>query len=122
MVALGKRIVTVGCRGAGKTHVAKALAERLEFPYICNDMIIHGPNWAPTPAEQRTRRFDLVTNTPAWMLDGRFSTYDRADNALVLSRADTLIWLDLPRRQGFPARRCHSAWSMMSCIMSPKAS
>jgi adenylate kinase family enzyme len=99
----GRRILTVGTCGCGKTFVARALSERLRIPYICNDAIIWGPNWTQIDDAERARRFDLATNIPAWTLDGNISSMRHAEDPLILSRAETVIWLDLPRRQVYPA-------------------
>lgn len=101
MQSIGQRIAVVGTSGAGKTYVARALAERLGVSFICNDSIIWQANWINTPREERLRRFDLATNTPAWTLDGNFGSMKDPEDHLILSRADTLVWLDLSRREVF---------------------
>ena len=101
MKTLGQRIAVVGTSGSGKTHVARALADRLGIPFICNDSIIWAANWQNVERAERCRRFDLATNLPAWTLDGNFGSMADAEDHLILSRADTLVWLDLPRREVF---------------------
>jgi adenylate kinase family enzyme len=94
----GKRIVVFGTSGSGKTYIAQRLADRLGIRYICNDEIIHGPNWTTPPAEQQLARFDEATAGDAWTLDGNFLSLKDPQDRLVLRRADTVVWLDLPRR------------------------
>jgi adenylate kinase family enzyme len=94
----GRRIVVVGTSGSGKTFVAKQLAAILRVPFIDNDSIIHRPNWRPNPPEQRLIEFDAATRGEAWTIDGNIGALKSADDILIAQRADTMIWLDLPRR------------------------
>lgn len=87
----------VGTSGSGKTTLAQAAAERMGVRYVSNDEIIHGPNWVPKTKEQRLRLFEEATRGDAWTIDGNFGQHDRAEDGVVLGRADTLVWLDLPR-------------------------
>lgn len=93
----GTRICVIGTSGAGKTHVAEALAARLGLRYICNDAIIWGPDWTPTPPAERLARFAAATTDDGWTYDGNIGA--SPDDQLMLSRCDTLVWLDLPRRE-----------------------
>ena len=99
MNSCGQRIVVVGCSGSGKTYVARELARRMGIPYICNDSIIWGPNWQPTLREVRLERFEEATAGPAWTYDGNIGSLKHPEHTLILERADTLVWLDLPLRQ-----------------------
>lgn len=111
---LGRRIMVVGTSGSGKTYLAQRLAERLAIPFICNDTIIWGPNWTMIDDAERYRRFDLATATDAWTLDGNVGSLRHPEDALILERADTLIWIDLPRRvvmSQLLARTIRRAWT-----------
>jgi adenylate kinase family enzyme len=94
----GRRIVVVGTSGSGKTFVARALASRLGVPFFCNDSVIWGPGWTPTPKPLRFQRFDEATQGPGWTYDGNLGSLADPEDRLILARADTLVWLDLPRR------------------------
>ena len=94
---LGRRILVVGTSGCGKTTVAQALAERLSIPYVSNDEIIWRADWTLTPRDERWNEFDRATAQPAWVLDGNFIPGNDPEDDLVLSRADTIVWLDLSR-------------------------
>ena len=94
----GRRIAVVGTSGSGKTFVARALACRLGVPFICNDSVIWGPGWTPTPEPVRFQRFEEATRDAAWTYDGNLGSLAHAEDALILARANTLVWLDLPRR------------------------
>jgi len=89
------KIVVVGTSGSGKTTVARELARRHGVPHVELDALFHGPNWAETPAEEFRRRVAAATDGDGWVVDGN---YESKLGDLVLGRADTVVWLDLPLR------------------------
>jgi len=93
----GRRIVVAGTSGSGKTFVAQRLAQSLGVPFICNDSIIWGPHWTPTPKPLRFERFERATLGEGWTFDGNLGSLKDPEDRMILERADTLIWLDLPR-------------------------
>jgi adenylate kinase family enzyme len=93
----GTRICVVGTTGCGKTTVAQTLAEALGLRYVCNDAIIWQSDWRPTPEDDVYEAMDAATRGERWTFDGNLGP--KACDQLVLSRCDTIVWLDLPRRQ-----------------------
>lgn len=94
-----RRIAIVGNSGSGKTTVAAAIAARLGCDHIELDGIHHLPGW--TPIERRRMR-EIVTERIAaesWVVDGN---YQSLVQDLVFARAETVVWLDLPRRVVMP--------------------
>ena len=89
-----RRVSVVGCSGSGKSTVGRRLARDLGVPYVELDSIYHQPGWVPLPAEEFRRRVTEVTAGDGWVIDGNYS----AARQLVWARADTVVWLDLPRR------------------------
>jgi len=87
----------VGTSGAGKSYVAQQLATRLGVPYVCNDAIIHRENWRPNPPAQRYIEFEAATRGDGWTYDGNIGGLHSPEDKLILQRADTLVWIDLPR-------------------------
>jgi len=87
------RIVVVGTTGSGKTTVAQELARRFGVPHVELDALFHGPGWIETPPEEFRRRVAAATDGDGWVVDGN---YERFLGVLVLERADTVVWLDLP--------------------------
>ncbi len=109
----GRRIAVLGTSGCGKTFVAKRLAEVLEVTYICNDSIYWGPNWTESPLDQRLAEYDRSTRAQEWTFDGNVDGWSDK-GPVILQRADTLIWLDLPRLQVFSqvlGRSIRRAWT-----------
>jgi adenylate kinase family enzyme len=90
-----RRISVVGNSGSGKTRVARALAERLGIAFVELDSIVHQPGWVELPTPEFRRRVAAAVAQHAWVVDGNYS--GRVQD-LVWSRADTVVWLDLPRR------------------------
>src|ERR671927_754638 len=89
------KIAVQGTGGSGKTTVAKELARRHGVPHVELDALYHGPGWSETPPEEFRRRVAAATAVDGWVVDGN---YDSKLGELVLERADTVVWLDLPLR------------------------
>jgi hypothetical protein len=92
---MAPKIAVQGTGGSGKTTVAKELAHRHGVPHVELDALFHGPNWVETPPEEFRRRVAAATAGDGWVVDGN---YDSRLGDLVLGRADTIVWLDLPLR------------------------
>lgn len=88
-----RRVSVVGVSGAGKSTVARALAASLGAPHIELDGFFHQPGWAALDDAEFARRVDAATSADSWVVDGNYSRIQQ----IVWSRADTVIFLDLPR-------------------------
>ena len=87
------RILVIGSSCAGKSTLAKKLANRLSVPWIQLDAL----NWLPDWVERDAQEFiDLVDeSTPAdgsWVVDGNYSRIRH----LLWPRAQYAIWLNYP--------------------------
>jgi len=94
-----RRIVIVGNSGSGKTTLAGIVAARLDVPHVELDAHFHRAGWEPTPApEFRAAVWAALDSADAvaggWVVCGNY----RAVRSAVWARADTIVWLDLPRR------------------------
>lgn len=87
------RISIQGISGSGKTTFGRELERRLGIPHLETDALVHGPNWSE--ASDAALRAHLIEFTAGdrWVVD---SDYRRKVGTLVLERADTVVWLDLP--------------------------
>lgn len=89
-----RRIAVLGCGGAGKTTLARALGERLGLPVIHLDAHYWRPGWTPTPdAEWEALQIRLLSGG-SWVADGSFHT----TLPVRLARAQAVVLLDLPTR------------------------
>lgn len=88
-----KRILVVGCCGAGKSVLSRALAEATGLPLIHLDREHWLPGWRePEPEVWRARVDELVAGE-RWIIDGNYQgSLERR-----LARADAVVFLDLPR-------------------------
>ena len=96
--ALGHRIAVVGCPGAGKTTLARTLAERFRLTHVELDSLFHGPDWTPSPPDDFRlaieTALDDAESTGGWVVCGN---YGESSGGLHFDRADTIVWLDLSR-------------------------
>lgn len=89
------RIAITGASGNGKTTLARRLAETCDLRHVEIDALHHGPNWESCGADALRERVIAATAGDDWVTD---STYHRMLGPLVVDRADTVVWLDLPAR------------------------
>ncbi len=89
-----QRVLLIGCAGAGKSTLARRLGDALDLPVFHLDTVYWQPGWvAPEPRDWQARVCALLQGE-SWILDGNYGgTLD-----LRLKAADTVIFLDLPRR------------------------
>ena len=89
------RICVVGNSGSGKTTIARELAATLGIPNLELDAVFHQPGWQPLETGEFRRIVAEFTAGGGWVVDGNYSTV----RDIVWNRADTVIWVDLPRHR-----------------------
>ena len=89
-----QRVSVVGNSGSGKSTLARELARVLGAPHLELDGVFHQPGWVPLPEDDFRRAVEAAAAEDRWVIDGNYS----AVRPLVWARADTVVWLDLPRR------------------------
>jgi len=92
--AIVRRVSVVGTSGSGKSTLASQLAEILGVPHLELDAVHHQPGWEPLPTDEFRRVVAARAAAGGWVIDGN---YGRVRD-LVWARADTVVWLDLPKR------------------------
>lgn len=91
-----RRISVIGVSGSGKTTLARAVARALTVPHLELDAVHHLPDWQERPLEEfRAEVADFAAGS-AWVIDGNYTSKVRD---IVWDRADTVVFLDLPRRR-----------------------
>jgi adenylate kinase family enzyme len=95
-----KRVAIVAtATGSGKTSFGRALARALDVPFVELDAIHWQAGWRELDAVELRRRVDPIVAGDAWVIDG---AYRGKLGDLVLEHADTIVWIDLPRRVWLP--------------------
>ena len=88
-----RRVLVVGCSGAGKTTFAMQLADVLDLPVIHLDIEYWRPGWQHPPQDEWPARVDDLAARDDWVMDGNYgATLERR-----LARAQAAIFLDVPR-------------------------
>jgi adenylate kinase family enzyme len=90
-----RRVSVVGTSGAGKSTLSRALAGALGADFLELDSVYHQPGWVPLPREEFRRRVGDAVAGERWVIDGNYTSNVKD---LVWARADTVVWLDLPKR------------------------
>ena len=85
----------VGTSGSGKSTLSRALAAALGTEFLELDSVFHQPGWVPLPREEFRRRVAAAAAGERWVIDGNYTSQVKD---LVWARADTVVWLDLPKR------------------------
>ena len=92
-MSVPRRVLVAGISGAGKTTLARRLAVHWGLPHTELDALHHGAEWVPRPEfASDVRRFAARDR---WVTEDQ---YHRVLGDLLWAHADTVIWLDLPRR------------------------
>lgn len=86
-----RRVLVAGGSGAGKTTLARRIAGVLDLPYVELDGLFQGPGWTPRPSFRA--EVQCFSSGPAWVTEWQYESA----RPLLAARADTLVWLDLPR-------------------------
>ena len=86
-----RKILITGNAGSGKTTLSYKLAKLLNRKdIICLDKIVWNPGWILVNKEEKELEFVRITKMQSWIVDGVSKT--------ILESADTIIFLDYPRR------------------------
>lgn len=86
------RVIILGRGGAGKSTLARRLAELTKLPVIELDKIFWQPGLAPTPRDEWVAVQERLIREERWIMDGDLGPYDAVE--VRLRAADTILFLD----------------------------
>lgn len=89
-----QRVLVVGSPGSGKSMFAKKLSSIMDVPMVSLDALFWRSGWTPSEGADFDRRVTEATNAPHWVMEGNYLSHA---GMLRRERADTVVWLDLPR-------------------------
>ena len=88
-----KRVLIIGCGGAGKSTLARALGEKTGLPVVHLDSIFWLPGWVEMEKDAFDQRLREEMAKEAWIMDGNFNrTMEER-----ITHCDTIIYLDFSR-------------------------
>jgi adenylate kinase family enzyme len=89
-----RRVLILGNAGSGKSTVARRLHAVTGLPLVHLDTHYWKPGWVPSAPEEWIETVELLAGQEHWIMDGGYSN----TLFLRLPRADTVLFLDIPRR------------------------
>jgi adenylate kinase family enzyme len=88
-----KRILVIGCGGAGKSTFARELGALLELPVIHLDRYYWKPAWQATPTDEWNVLVAELADQDEWIMDGNYG----GSLSTRLKRCDAVVFFDFPR-------------------------
>ena len=88
-----KKVLVIGCSGAGKSIFSRRLSDLTGLPVIHLDREFWQPGWMPSHPDAWRRRVAALADEPRWIMDGQFG----GTLGIRLRHADTVFLLDMPR-------------------------
>lgn len=112
------RVVVLGRGGAGKSTVARQLAETTGLPLVELDKVFWRPDRTPTPRAEWIDKQRRLVAGDRWIMDGDLGPYDAPE--VRLNAADTVIVLDfsLARCAWRAARRSRERWDFWRWVIT----
>ena len=87
-----KKVIVIGCPGAGKTTFSEKLRDKTGLPLFYLDAIWHKPDRTHISRDEFDARLGELLEGEAWIIDGNYSrTLERR-----IAACDTVFLFDLP--------------------------
>lgn len=87
-----RKIIVIGCPGAGKSTFTRKLAAKTALPIHYMDMIWHRPDKTNIGREALVMELQRIVKEDKWIIDGNYIH----TLPLRLAHCDTVIFFDLP--------------------------
>lgn len=91
----GKKIIVIGCPGAGKSTFARHLRDQTGLPLFYLDMLFHNPDRTTVSREEFDARLCELLQQPKWIIDGNY----RRTLPLRFEACTDVFLFDLPVEQ-----------------------
>ncbi|MDC0204684.1 hypothetical protein OAJ65_02690 [Flavobacteriales bacterium] len=85
-----KKVLVLGCCGAGKSTFSKKLQSILKLPLIHLDSYYHKPNWVEPQKEEWEKVLKQILRQESFIMDGTY--LESLDERI--KKSDTIIYLD----------------------------
>lgn len=92
---IGKRIIVIGCPGAGKSTFARKLRDLTGLPLYYLDMLFHRPDRTTVSREEFDAKLCEILQQPEWIIDGNY----RRTLPLRFEACTDVFLFDLPVEQ-----------------------
>ena len=87
-----KKIIVIGCPGAGKSCFSRRLRDKYNLPLYYLDMMWHLPDRTNVTREEFAKKLEEILKKDSWIIDGNYiSTME-----MRLKYCDTVFLLDYP--------------------------
>ena len=87
-----KKIIVIGCSGAGKSHFSRALQEKTGLPLYHLDMLYWNKDKTTVEKSIFLQRVSDILCKERWILDGNYAS----TMEMRLAACDTVVFLDYP--------------------------
>ncbi len=88
-----RRVMVIGCSGAGKSWLSKRIAREFALPLVSLDAMYWQPGWQPSEPAVWRDTVRRLAGQPRWVMDGNYAgTFD-----IRVPHADMVVFLDQPR-------------------------
>lgn len=87
-----RKVIVIGCPGAGKSTFARALRDATGLPLHYLDMIWHKSDQSNVSREEFDARLKQIIQEDAWIIDGNY----QRTMEVRLAACDTVFLLDYP--------------------------
>lgn len=87
-----KKIIVIGCPGAGKSTFSRKLKKKINIPLYYMDQLWHNKNHTTITQEELKVQLNKIFKTESWIVDGNYlSTLE-----MRIKACDTIFLLDYP--------------------------
>lgn len=87
-----KKIIVIGCPGAGKSTFSRALADVTGIELYHLDLIWHKPDRTNIPRDEFDAKLNDIMVKESWIIDGNYGR----TLEMRLKKCDTVFFLDFP--------------------------